>query len=212
MSFRGRAARISMIATLSLTGLLAGVEAALSQQKQPPRLTKGKLAPGVGAPQLSCTVTCGSGADPQPVAKLSWFQAGMPLGPKSMRPAGAAAQTSITLEATIFDGGFENEQFATFDTKAAKPGIRPSRTIASDDATPIPGLDLKVKTFALAKPVAGGGPPSAQTTSIDVEGLSAGLIYQWRMRFSGPAGTEYSLVARCRAPICVRDEVREKKE
>ncbi len=212
MSYRVRTARFAAIAALSLASLLSTTATPLSQQKQPPRLSKGKLAPGVGAPQLSCTVTCGSGADPQPVAKLSWFQAGMPLGPKSMRPAGAAAQTSITLEATIFDSGFENEQFATFDTKVAKPGIRPSQAIASDDATPIPGLDLKVKTFALAKPVAGGGPSSAQTTSIDVEGLSAGLIYQWRMRFSGPAGTGYSLVARCRAPICVRDEVREKKE
>lgn len=179
-------------AALTVPGAPAG-SGVLTAAQAPAQATEPRLT-------VTCEVFCSDVKLRTSNARLRWTLAdGAPT--TALR---SLANTTQSLETTVFSAGFEKGLFVTLPIGPASAD-RPVQARRAPAAAQLQRRAFDIQLIELESP-ADARTPGSQSGAV-VEGLEPNVNYTWRLGVDTPAGRVYSAPIMCRPLVCPADLV-----
>ena len=184
-------------ATLTVPGTPTG-SGVLAAAQAPAHATEPRLT-------VTCEVFCSDVKMRTSNARLRWTLAdGAPQTAAPQTALRSLANTTQSLEATVFSGGFEKGLFVTLPVGPASAD-RPVQATRAPAAAQVQRRAFDIQLIELESP-ADARAAGSQAGAV-VEGLEPNVNYTWRLGVDTPAGRVYSPPIMCRPRVCPADLV-----
>lgn len=194
-----RTSIFTVLAAAALTVPAAPVgSGVLTAAQAPAQTTDARLT-------VTCEVFCSDVKMRTSNARLRWTLAdGAPQTAAPTTALRSLANTTQSLETTVFSGGFEKGLFVTLPVGPASAD-RPVQATRGPAAAQLQRRAFDIQLIEVESP-ADARTAGAQSGAV-VEGLEPNVNYTWRLGVDTPAGRVYSEPIMCRPRVCPADLV-----